>query len=250
MPIEYLSATQTVNMSDAWFEIAALDHFWIRRRFEVLRACLGAGQADLRSVAEIGCGNGVLQRQVGDWLGVRIDGFDLNEFALQQSIAMDHNLYVYNVLEKQVRFKQKYDLVLLFDVLEHVENPMEFLDAAHYMLKPNGRLAINVPALQSLYSRYDRAAGHLLRYDMDSVDSLISKTSFTTFTRTYWGFGLLPILALRKLLLVVQKDEKKIIDMGFNPSHPIFDSLLFFLSKIEHIPHTFVGSSSMVVLIK
>ena len=33
--IEYLSPPAAVSMADRWFEIASLDHFWVRRRFEV-----------------------------------------------------------------------------------------------------------------------------------------------------------------------------------------------------------------------
>jgi hypothetical protein len=35
--IDYLSASLPVNMGNWWFDIATKDHFWIRRRFEVMK---------------------------------------------------------------------------------------------------------------------------------------------------------------------------------------------------------------------
>jgi hypothetical protein len=36
-PIIYLSPPTQVSMGDWWFDIATVDHFWIRRRFDVMR---------------------------------------------------------------------------------------------------------------------------------------------------------------------------------------------------------------------
>jgi hypothetical protein len=67
--IEYLSAPAEVSMADRWFEIASIDHFWVRRRFDVLRRLAGDWIANSRAMAEIGCGHGLLQRQIEDAYG-------------------------------------------------------------------------------------------------------------------------------------------------------------------------------------
>ena len=53
-----------------------------------------------------------------------------------------------------------YDLLLLMDVIEHVEDDLEFIRVSLEHLKPGGIIAINVPAHMKLYSRYDEVAGH------------------------------------------------------------------------------------------
>ena len=35
--IQFLTPSSDVSMSDAWFDIAGLDHFWIKGRFRVLQ---------------------------------------------------------------------------------------------------------------------------------------------------------------------------------------------------------------------
>jgi hypothetical protein len=39
--IEFLSPPAPVSMAEHWFEIASVDHFWVRRRFEVLQNLAG-----------------------------------------------------------------------------------------------------------------------------------------------------------------------------------------------------------------
>src|SRR5690349_3259119 len=62
--ILYLSDPAEVSMADQWFEVAALDHFWIQRRFDVFRRLARGVVPESKDLAEIGCGHGLLQRQV------------------------------------------------------------------------------------------------------------------------------------------------------------------------------------------
>ena len=64
--LTYLSSPGEVSMAEQWFEIASMDHFWVRRRFEVLRRLAGSLIPSAREIAEIGCGHGLLQRQIED----------------------------------------------------------------------------------------------------------------------------------------------------------------------------------------
>ena len=246
--IQYVSEPSEVSMADEWFEIADLEHFWIRRRFDVFQEMIGTLGKEMK-IADIGCGNGVIQKQLGELYGVQVDGFDLNEVALNASIAVGHNKYIYDVLEKRSEFSNKYDLIFLFDMLEHVEHPLEFIDAAAFMLKPKGILAINVPAIACLFSDYDTAAGHLRRYNKDMLDDLYERSNMSSENTKYWGLGLVPILLLRKIMLKFTKREKVIQD-GFAPRYHWMNSLLYFLSRVDMKDGSLVGSSLMSLLKK
>src|SRR5260370_36852094 len=86
--IEYLSAPAAVSMADRWFEIAAIDHFWIRRGFDVLRRLAGGLISGAREIAEIGCGHGLLQPQIGGADGRAGTGFDPHGRCLRQNIIL------------------------------------------------------------------------------------------------------------------------------------------------------------------
>jgi 2-polyprenyl-3-methyl-5-hydroxy-6-metoxy-1,4-benzoquinol methylase len=95
--IEYLSSPATTNMADQWYEIAALDHFWILRRFDVLRILLRDIDVRRFTVGEVGCGHGIVQHQFHAAYGVEVAGFDLNVSGLQASCAPHLPRYYYNV---------------------------------------------------------------------------------------------------------------------------------------------------------
>src|SRR4030095_9935198 len=58
-----------------------------------------------------------------------------------------------------------FDLVLLLDVIEHVEDDAGFLDGSIVPhLAPGGVLIVSVPAYQGLYSSHDDALAHHRRY--------------------------------------------------------------------------------------
>jgi len=82
-----------VNMGDWWFDVATNDHFWIRRRFEVMQRLADAVIRNCTRAAEIGCGNGLLQREIEDRYGKPITGFELNEVALQKNLSRMSPLY-------------------------------------------------------------------------------------------------------------------------------------------------------------
>ena len=126
--IIYLSQPSSVSMADDWYDVANLDHFWIKRRFEVFRQLLRQLNLDLQNfkVAEIGCGNGLVQYQFSKYYGIDVDGFDLNQVALQKSVATEQNLFLYDIHEKNAEYKNYYDLIILFDVIEHIDDQIQF----------------------------------------------------------------------------------------------------------------------------
>ena len=62
---------------------------------------------------------------------------------------------------------EKFNTIIYLNVLEHIEKDKDEINSALNKLNLNGYLIILVPAHQKLYSKFDRAVGHLKRYDMD-----------------------------------------------------------------------------------
>jgi len=244
--IEFISEPASVNMADDWFDIATLYHFWIRRRFDVARKILRGRDLTRSRVAEVGCGNGLVQRQFEEVFGVAVDGFDLNVSSLEHNVSTAGRLIHYNVLEKRREFGGCYDLVVLFDVLEHNEDQESFLEAVTFLVRKGGRIIINVPALQQLYSDYDRCAGHLRRYSLADLGELITRQGLQVRGSTYWGLPLLPSLVLRQQYLkFVQSDF--VIKRGFDPGNKFVSQAMYLLSCVEPIPQQLCGTSVMLL---
>jgi cyclopropane fatty-acyl-phospholipid synthase-like methyltransferase len=246
--ITYLSAPAEVSMGNRWFEIAAADHFWIRRRFEVLRKLAGDLIANAKHIAEIGCGHGLLQLQIEEAYGREVTGFDLNEFALRKNLSRMSPVCCYDIYQRDSALQGRFDLVFLFDVLEHISGEDSFLTSLKFHLAPGGKLVINVPAGQWAYSAYDEAAGHVRRYTIHSLRDAARRNNLEVSAWTYWGLPLVPTLILRKLWLVGAHDKDKILSAGFDSRTSTINELMGMVSKCEPIPQTFLGTSLMGVL--
>ena len=234
-------------MDDRWYEIANLDHPWIVRRFEVLRGLAGGLIPRANAIAEVGCGHGLLQRQIEDYYQVSVTGFDLNETALKQTASRFSPLCCYDVCERRAEYEEFFDLILLADVLEHIPDQDTFLRAVKFHLAPRGLVLVNVPALQSLYSGYDRAVGHLRRYRIGSMSAIARRNDLSIVGYTYWGLPLLPLLVLRKLWTAARSGDG-VITAGFEPGGPVRNRALLWLSRCEPIPQRLIGTSLMAVL--
>ena len=66
---------------------------------------------------------------------------------------------------------QQFDSILYIDVLEHIDDDKSELAKAARLLRRGGNVVVLAPALESLFSPFDRAIGHYRRYDKRSLKS-------------------------------------------------------------------------------
>ena len=109
---------------------------------------------------------------------------------------------------------------------------MQFLSKSVAHLNDNGLVIINVPALMSLFSKYDTQAGHQRRYTKESLKKVCEANGLEVIKASYWGFSLLPIAQIRKIMLK-NTAEEDIIRKGFAPPSKFMNSMLKLLMKVE-----------------
>jgi len=235
-------------MAEDYFDLATPEHFWCRRRFDVLRKLADGRLRSANRVAEIGCGNGVVQRQVEDAYGLASDGFDLHEAALHHNMSRRGGVYCYDIHDRAEEFRKAFDLILMFDVLEHIEDQDRFLTSVHYHLANRGTLILNVPALQWLYSPYDQVQGHQRRYSLQMLVDVACRNGFKVSQATYWGGPLVPVLALRKAMLSMRKTSSESYAAGFDSGGDAMNTALYHYSRFEVVPQRIAGTSVMAVL--
>jgi hypothetical protein len=157
--------------TDAQFAEAYPDgienHFWYVARngivSDTIRWIESRQQRPVGKLLEIGCGRGI----VVDYLR-RIDrdcyGAELSPVNIPASLK-DHVWSGTDCLDLPEHFRREIELVLLLDVIEHIQDPVSFL-AAIRQAYPNCRwLIVSVPARMELWSNFDEAYGHFRRYD-------------------------------------------------------------------------------------
>jgi SAM-dependent methyltransferase len=95
---------------------------------------------------------------------------------------------------------RRFDLVLLLDVLEHVEDDVGFLTRlVSENLAAGGRVLISVPAWPSLYTEHDRALLHHRRYTPATCRALIASAGLDVIRDGGLFHALLPVRAVSAL---------------------------------------------------
>ena len=246
--LEFLSPATPVSMADEWFEFATADHFWMRWRHQVLLRQLCRANRSIRNGLEIGCGHGVVREMLERDLAIPIDGCDLNEHALQMANKGEGRLLVYDIFDEDASLLHAYDMILLMDVIEHIDDDLGFLNAALKHLKPEAIVVINVPAHMPLYSKYDEVAGHKRRYNTANIKELFRAARVEPISVVQWGFSLIALLLVRKAILSFVSRERT-IRTGFAPPNILVRSILGVLQSIEtHMPFSMPLGSSILAI--
>ena len=252
--VEIISRIQDHSLLKSWYDLTDASHFWFKwRMVAALRQLndLGVPLESKLLALEVGCGTGVLREQFEAASNWTIDATDLDHAALSQAGPSRGRTLYYDIFEEVEALKEAYDVLILFDVLEHIQDTKPFIQSLLKHLKPGGLLLINVPAVQSLYSDYDEVAGHVKRYNKQSLEEEFTDFNLKITDMRYWGFTMIPVLFARKLLLMIQKNQStdQIIERGFKPPNAFINNMFTWTMRAETaiLPKPLLGSSLLMV---
>lgn len=153
-------------------------HFWFRARNRLISEIaekICAGWQPGYFALEVGCGTGNVLRvlETACERGTVV-GMELWLAGLRVAKTRTGALLVQGDV-REFPFSRQFDMVGLFDVLEHIAEESDTLIALRQSLVPGGKLLITVPAHQSLWSYFDEASRHCRRYSPESLrEKLIS----------------------------------------------------------------------------
>lgn len=189
-------------------QFAALEnrHFWFRGRraifFDLLDQELGGPRQDLR-ILEVGCGPGGMLSPLSRYGTVH--GLDI---ALDALRYCRHRGFPHMALGSgtQLPFADaSFDLVALFDTIEHIQDDQGVLAEVRRILKPGGAVVVSVPAYQFLYSQNDRLVHHQRRYTRAHLDRLLRAERFAPRKLTYFNTFLFPLILPAVLVLKLKE---------------------------------------------
>jgi SAM-dependent methyltransferase len=178
-------------------------HFWFKVRNKVIAALTRQLIAEFQPgyrFLEIGCGNGnVLQELEQVCEGGTVIGIDLFSEGLRfarrrvSSPLIQADIY-------STPFKVPFEMIGLFDVLEHLPDDIDVLKQVRTMLPNNGALLITVPAYKSLWSYADHHANHKRRYSRLDLEQKLLEAGFKVEYVTYYMMSIVPLVWLGRML--------------------------------------------------
>lgn len=178
-------------------------HWWFVGRRAVVGTLMGQalgepGQGQPppeRRILDIGCGTGGMMPLLSQFGSVA--GIDSEPLALDYCRRRGfHDVH----LQEGFKPPAPYDVITLFDVLEHVPDEAGFLDWIRGLLRPDGRLVLTVPAFPFLWSRHDELNHHQRRYRRGTLRTALERGGFAIDRLTYFNCWLFPAAMVTRLL--------------------------------------------------
>jgi 2-polyprenyl-3-methyl-5-hydroxy-6-metoxy-1,4-benzoquinol methylase len=221
-------------------------HWWWRSREAHLVATIRrlARSTSIARLLDVGCGDGLFFEALARF--GTVDGLEPDESLLDDSPQRERIRV--GTLGPEFQPERPYDLVLLLDVLEHIEADVEALAAAFEATRPGGLLLLTVPALPWLWSQHDEANQHFRRYRKQSLRNVLQAVGFEVESLRYFFAWTVAPMLLRRWLApsgMGRADYEVSI-----PPAPINAALAFY-SRAEHalgrvVPLPF-GSSLLAI---
>ena len=145
---------------------------------------------------------------------------------------------------------KKFDCFLLMDVIEHIENPQTLIKSLYDSLNENGKILINVPAFQHLYSKFDEDVGHFKRYTKSSFVKellLIKPKKVKMFYYDFLGYFL---SLVSKLLFLVSQKYKKNYKKDFKSKIKLWNYLIPISKILDRCAINSLGKSLFIIINK
>jgi len=176
-------------------------HWWFAARRHVLSGLIGALTPTPSRILEIGCGTGgnlAMLARFGQVCAAEMDEFARD---MARQTAPDIDIQPGWLPDGLPFEKQEFDLICLFDVLEHVRDDQAALASVFQKVRPGGgKVLLTVPAYQWLYTAHDAAHHHLRRYTARQVSALAENVGFRVRRKGYFNTILFPLIVFLRLL--------------------------------------------------
>lgn len=207
-------------------------HFWFETRSNLIAWALRKCFSTKGKFLEIGCGNGfVLSRIERDFPQLELHGAEIYLEGLRFSSQRLQRADLIQMNALAIPYREEFDLIGMFDTLEHIREDEAVLAQVHQALVPGGGLLLTVPQHPFLWSYLDEFSGHARRYKRKELAEKLRKSGFQVVTATSFVFFFLPALWLLRM-------GKRKNGPGFNPAgelrlSPLVNAVLRLVLSLE-----------------
>jgi 2-polyprenyl-3-methyl-5-hydroxy-6-metoxy-1,4-benzoquinol methylase len=202
-------------------------HWYYRSKALAMKNLLG--QVEPSAILDVGAGSGFFSKYL------------LTQSTAQEAWCVDTSYDGdYDSIEanKPVHFRRfidfvNADLVLLMDVLEHVDDDLGLLQEYVGKVPRGSHFLVSVPAFEFLWSGHDVFLEHKRRYRLKQVEDLVEQAGLTVIHGAYYFGAVFPIAgAIRVVGNLFSKDTQQ-PHSQLKQHHPLINGVLAALSMME-----------------
>lgn len=170
---------------EKWWDIV------YEERYEIFEELLKPGR---RRILDVGSGPGFFLAH-GKKRGWNVTGIEPSSKAAKHARSLDLNIIENFLSWETAKQMEKYDVVHMSKVLEHIPNPIELIEVAKDLLDIDGLIYVDVPNDYSPFQKALRVAcdykpwwvappHHINYFDFDSLSTLLKKAGFKITLKT------------------------------------------------------------------
>jgi len=172
---------------------------WFAHRNNVILAAVRRYETAGALIFDVGAGNGCVAAALAG-AGFRTVAIEPSPSGVANAVKRGLDSVVLGPLPSSAFRHGTAEAIGLFDVVEHIESDLTYLQSLVPYLKPGGRLYVTVPAYQFLWSDNDAIGGHYRRYTLPRMRQVIQGAGYAVKYETYFfAFLPLPIFLFRSL---------------------------------------------------
>jgi SAM-dependent methyltransferase len=175
-------------------------HWWWRAREEMIVETVErlAPPGGWSAILDIGCGDALLFDRFARFARF-VEGIEPDASLLTGTNPWREQVHV-RPFDETFDAGRRYGLVLMLDVLEHLERPDVALRHALRLLEPGGRILITVPAFNALWTSHDEYNRHVTRYTRSTFAGVADAAAMHIETWRYLFYWTWPVKLGQRLM--------------------------------------------------
>lgn len=186
-------------------------NFWFRSRNRLLIWALQRYFPEARNFLEIGCGTGFVLSGIRKALPeLALCGSEVFSSGLSFAAERLPGIELFQMDARRIPFREEFDVVGAFDVLEHVEEDEEILSQMYQATRKRGGILVTVPHHPFLWSQADDYSRHVRRYKTQELKDKVKRAGFDCVRVTSFVSVLLP-------LLIISRFKQRLTREDFDP---------------------------------
>lgn len=215
---------ETYNDLDIYEET----HWWYKGRRRIIESFLQRYCPKGARALDIGAGTG--------YNTLLLERYAQKVFALEPAKAAinlfkNKNVTIFRSDLISFASPLQFDLITLFDVLEHIEDDNAALMKIRGLVSCGGKVILTIPALPLLWSKHDEVHHHFRRYTKQTLQHVAEKAGFSITRMTYFNFYLFPVILIVR---IAGRFFGKKRDSDFRHLPPRINTFLAWVFGSEH----------------